>query len=201
MENITFFNLPGRVCSTAEIRRIAAESKTPYTVLLLKPNIEWVLYAQERMAALLEDTGAGMVYADHFNKTVHENGEWTATQAPVIDYQMGALRDDFEFGSVLFFRTEALKEAVERMKTDYEFAGLYDLRLKVSQKWALEHISEYLYYDVELDNRKSGEKIFDYVDPKNRGVQIEMEKAVTEHLKEIGGYLEPKFKDVDMKEG
>lgn len=201
MENISFFNLPGRVCSTAEIRRIASESKTPYTVLLLKPNIEWVLYAQERMVALMEDTGAGMVYADHFNKTVHENGEWTSTQAPVIDYQMGALRDDFDFGSVLFFRTVALKEAVERMKTDYEFAGLYDLRLKISQKWALEHISEYLYYDVELDNRKSGEKIFDYVDPKNRGVQIEMEKAVTEHLKEIGGYLEPKFKDVDMKGG
>lgn len=199
MENVKFFTLPGRVCSTAEIRSIAAQADTKYTVIMLKPNIEWVLFAQERMAALLEDSGAAMVYSDHFNKLVHEDGSWEATQAPVIDYQLGALRDDFEFGSVLFFRTSALKEAVARMDVDYEFAGLYDLRLKVSQKGVLEHINEFLYYDVELDNRKSGEKIFDYVDPKNRGVQIEMEKAVTQHLKDINGYLAPKFKDVDMK--
>lgn len=95
-------------------------------------------------------------------------------KAPVIGYQLGALRDDFDFGSVLLYRSSALKEAVNRMNVDYDFAGLYDLRLKVSQKGELVHINEYLYYEVENDNRKSGEKIFDYVGPKNRAVQIEM---------------------------
>ena len=87
------------------------------------------------------------------------------------------------------------------MTENYRFAGLYDLRLKVSRLGKLEHINEYLYYEVETDSRKSGEKQFDYVDPKNRDVQIEMEKACTEHLKAIGGYLEPKFKDIDIDEG
>ena len=87
------------------------------------------------------------------------------------------------------------------MKADYQFAGLYDLRLKLSQKEALVHINEYLYSEVENDTRKSGEKIFDYVDPKNRGLQIEMEQACTEHLKEIGGYLAPEFKKIEFSAG
>ena len=86
------------------------------------------------------------------------------------------------------------------MKADYEHAGLYDLRLKLSQFAALEHINEFLYSDIELDTRKSGEKMFDYVDPRNRGRQIEMEQAVTEHLKEIGGYLAPEFKHIEFGE-
>lgn len=186
--------LKGDIRSTANMRFVAEHATTPYTLIYTKyTTLSFVLFALERMEALMEDTQAAMVYADHFNQV----GD-VRTNAPVIDYQMGALRDDFDFGSVLFYRTSALKEAVARMDVDYQFAGLYDLRLKVSQKGALEHINEFLYYDVELDTRKSGEKLFDYVDPRNRGVQIEMEQAVTAHLKEIGGYLAPKFKDVDM---
>lgn len=188
------FYLEGDIRTTANMKFIAEHATTEYTLIYTKyTTLSFVLFGLERMECLIEDAGADMVYADHFNK-VGEN----VTQAPVIDYQLGALRDDFDFGSVLFYRTSALKDAVARMDVDYQFAGLYDLRLKVSQKGQLEHINEYLYYDVELDDRKSGEKIFDYVDPKNRGVQIEMEKAVTQHLKDINGYLEPKFADVDM---
>ncbi len=184
--------LHGDLRSTANMRFIAEHATTPYTLIYTKyTTLSFVLFALERMEALLEDSNAAMVYADHFNKV----GE-VSTQAPVIDYQFGALRDDFDFGSVLFYRSSALKEAVSRMDVDYDFAGLYDLRLKVSQKGSLEHISEYLYYDVELDNRKSGEKLFDYVDPKNRGVQIEMEKACTQHLKDINGYLAPNFQSI-----
>ena len=148
------------------------------------------------MVNIIEDTGAAMVYADHFKQV----GD-LRSNAPVIDYQFGSLRDDFDFGSVLFYRSDAVKEAVSRMNIDYKFAAMYDLRLKVSQKGDLEHINEYLYYDVETDTRKSGEKLFDYVDPKNRAVQIEMEQACTEHLKVIGGYLKPKFRDVEFAEG
>lgn len=186
--------LEGDIRTTKNMRFIAERANTTYTLIYTKyTTLSLVLYALERMEALIEDSAAAMLYSDHFNQI----GE-VRQNAPVIDYQMGALRDDFDFGSVLFYRSSALKEAVSRMNVDYQYAGLYDLRLKVSQKGNLEHVNEYLYYDVELDNRKSGEKIFDYVDPKNRGVQIEMEQACTQHLKEIGGYLEPHFKHVDL---
>ena len=168
---------------TETLRQVAARAEAEYTMIYTKyTDLSFGLFAIERMLAIADDTGAAMVYADHFN----ESGG-VRKEAPVIDYQVGSLRDDFDFGSVLLYRTSALKEAVSRMDVDYEFAALYDLRLKVSQKGALEHINEYLYYEIETDNRKSGEKLFDYVDPKNRGVQIEMEQAVTRHLKDIGG--------------
>jgi hypothetical protein len=149
----------------------------------------------ERMVAIAEDSDAGMAYADHY-KTIGE----TTTAAPVIDYQMGSLRDDFDFGSLLLFNTKRLKEAASRMTADYTYAGLYDLRLKLSETSSLVHINEYLYTEVEDDNRKSGEKQFDYVDPRNRLRQIEMEQACTEHLKAIGGYMEPTFRDIEFSE-
>ena len=180
---ITTFYLPGRVCSTKAIRDIAAKADTQYTLICLKPTIEWVYLGQERMVQVMEMTGATMVYADHFNKI-----DESIVEAPVIDYQVGALRDDFDFGAVLLWDTQKLKELVAQMDTDYEFAGLYDLRLRAEK---LVHIPEYLYYEVETDTRKSGEKLFDYVDPRNRAVQIEMEQCVTAHLKRIGAYLQP----------
>ena len=184
--------------STAAIKDIAAKASAPFTLIYTKTTtLSFVLFAMERMLEIAEDSGAAMVYADHFNRAA----DGTETQAPVIDYQFGSLRDDFDFGGVLLYRTEALKEAAGRMDVAYEQAGIYDLRLKVSQKGKLVHINEFLYYEIELDNRKSGEKIFDYVDPKNRAVQIEMEKAVTQHLKDINGYLAPEFKPVDITEG
>ena len=180
--------------ATPTLRYIASEASSDYTLIYTKhTDLSFGLYALDRMLAIADDTGAAMVYADHFNEK-----DGVRAFAPVIDYQMGSLRDDFDFGSVLLYRTSSLKEAVERMDVNYEFAALYDLRLKVSQKGALEHINEYLYYEIENDTRKSGEKLFDYVGPKNRGVQIEMEKAVTEHLKAVGGYLEPVFKPVSF---
>ena len=152
-----------------------------------------------------------MVYADRFNKFKNltptlSQGEgekeepWVISEAPVIDYQLGALRDDFDFGAVLLWDTAKLKALVAEMDTDYDFAGLYDLRLRASESKSyivnrqivnLVHIPEYLYYEVETDTRKSGEKLFDYVDPRNRAVQIEMETCVTAHLKRIDAYLQP----------
>ncbi len=180
---IDTFYLPGRVCPTKAIREIAQKATEPYTMICLKPDIEWVYLGQERMIQVLEMTQATMVYADHFAKI----GD-VVTEAPVIDYQIGALRDDFDFGAVLLWDTAKLKAIVAQMDTEYEFAGLYDLRLRADK---LEHIPEYLYYEVETDTRKSGEKLFDYVNPANRAVQIEMEQCVTAHLKRIGAYLKP----------
>ncbi len=159
-------------------------------------SLELGMFALERMLHIADDSAAGMVYADHYIVT---NG--TAKNNPVISYQQGSLRDDFNFGSVLIYNTSVLKEAVAQMTADYKFAGLYDLRLKASQKTSLVHINEYLYSEVEQDTRKSGEKIFDYVDPKNRAVQIEMEEACTQHLKAIGGYLAPEFRQIEFNAG
>lgn len=180
------------------VRMMAEIAKTPYTLFFLKSQyIRMGFLALERMVQVAEMTGAGMVYADHYNVSL----DGKRAEAPVIDYQMGSLRDDFDFGSAILFRTDALKEAAARMTADYEAAGLYDLRLKVAQKYRVEHINEFLYSEVELDTRKTGEKLFDYVDPRNRAAQIEMEKACTEYLKEVGAYLRPQFKEVTLEEG
>jgi len=154
------------------------------------------LNALERMRRTCSDAGAGMVYADYYEK---KDGVMTAH--PVIEYQEGSLRDDFNFGSLLLFKADALKEAVEAMDADYQFAALYDLRLRVSQKYDLMHLPELLYTEVELDTRQSGEKMFDYVDPRNRDRQIEMELACTAHLKKVGAYLKPVFKTIEFTEG
>ncbi len=183
--------------STAAMRHIASVATAPFILLYSSPtDLALVDRALERMLAVAGDTSAAMVYSDRF----HVSGG-VEKAAPVIDWQLGALRDNFEFGSLTIFRTSVFKEAVSAMDAEYRWAGFYDLWLKVSERGALEHVNEYLYYEVETDTRKSGEKLFDYVDPKNREVQIEMEKACTTHLKAIGGYLEPEFRDVDLSEG
>lgn len=176
--------------SSTTMKKIGANSDGDYTLIYLKPTVLRLGYfGLERMLRIAEDTRAGMVYADHYRVT-----DGVKRPHPVIDYQEGSLRDDFDFGSLMVFNANAWKEAVESLENEsYRFAGLYDLRLKVSQKHSIVHINEYLYTEVEQDTRKSGEKLFDYVDPKNREVQIEMEQACTRHLKEVGAFLEPRF--------
>lgn len=179
------------------IQTVVKTANSHYTLLYLKDSpLTLGFFALERFLKIADDSGAAMVYSDHFQVI---NGERKST--PVITYQKGSLRDDFNFGSLLIFNTKTLKNAAERIDKSYDFAGLYDLRLKVSQQGELVHINEFLYTENEDDNRKSGEKIFDYVDPKNRAVQIEMEEACTNHLKKVGAYLEPKFKKIEFNKG
>ena len=135
-----------------------------------------------------------MVYSGYW-----ENKEGKLTAHPVIDYQDGSLRDDFNFGSVMLYRSSAFKKACRIMNGNFQFAGFYDLRLKVSQTHRLVHIPEMLYTEVEPDLRKSGEKQFDYVDPRNRAVQVEMEEACTDHLKRVGAWLKPVFKKISFE--
>ncbi len=182
--------------SSETIKKIAEKSDTEYSIIITnETKTELGQFAVERFYNISEAIEAGMVYSDYYEVKDEER-----TQHPVIDYQKGSLRDDFNFGSVLFYNATAIKEAASRMNAEYDFAGLYDLRLKVSENYPLFRIPEMLYTKIETDLRKSGQKQFDYVDPKNRKVQIEMEEAVTEHLKNIGGYLEPNFADVKFEE-
>ena len=183
--------------SSATMKKIAAATEGDYTLLYTKYNNLVMGYlALERMVRLANDSKAAMVYADSYQIV-----EGKKSNAPVIDYQFGSLRDDFSFGSVLFFCTKALKAAAAEIDAEYTAAGLYDLRLKVSRQGDLVHINEYLYTEIALPVTTEGESHFSYVDPKNRGVQIEMEQACTDHLKKIGGYLEPKFKEINFNQG
>ena len=176
------------------VHSLVAKCNTPYTLIYNKHTpLKLGQFALERMIRIATDTNAGLVYSDHYQ--LHGNER---KSCPVIDYQQGSLRDDFNFGSIVLYKSSALKDAAFRMNETYQFAGFYDLRLKISQKENLLHINEFLYTEIEHDNWLSGEKQFDYVDPKNRLVQVEMEQACTSHLKDIGGYLEPKFKDVSF---
>jgi len=190
------FDIPQRV-SSAEVRRMAAAAHGDFTLVYTKPtDLEWVPFGLERMVQVAEYTGAVLVYADHFASVGGKMQPY-----PVIDWQEGSLRDDFDFGGALLLRSDALRQAAAGMTEEYSFAGLYDLILRLSRLGRFEHVNEFLYYEVELDTRKSGEKQFDYVDPRNRAVQIEMEKACTGHLKAVGGYLAPEFKPVDLEAG
>ena len=183
--------------SSATMKKIANAAEGDYTLFYTKYNNLVMGYlALERMVRLANDSKAAMVYADNYQVV-----EGKKSNAPVIDYQFGSLRDDFNFGSVLFFNTKALKAAAAEIDAEYTAAGLYDLRLKVSRQGDLVHINEYLYTEIALPVTTEGESHFSYVDPKNRGVQIEMEQACTDHLKKIGGYLEPKFEEINFNQG
>ena len=180
--------------STQTLRSIAEAISHKYVLIYTKDlPLEMGLFALDRLIAIAEDTKADMLYADHY-----EVVDGQRKKHPVIDCQKGALRDDFDFGSVLIFRSTSFRKAVRAMEEDYEWGALYDLRLRMKK---IVHVNEYLYTEIETDTRKSGEKQFDYVDPKNRAVQIEMEQICTAHLKRIGAYLEPKFKDVEFTGG
>jgi hypothetical protein len=142
---------------------------------------------RERMTQVLSDTGAGIVYAD-------------GSGHPRIDYQPGSIRDSFDFGPVMAFSLDALREAAGG---DFEmkWGELYDLRLRISERRPIVRIPEPLYASSIADSRPSGQKQFDYVDPRNREYQIEMERIATAHLKRIGAFLPADFKPVEQHSG
>ncbi len=181
---------------TETLRRIAAEVTTPYAMFYTKPiALQMGYYSLDRFVEVAEDTDAAMLYSNYY-----ECKEGKITAHPVIDYQAGSLRNDFNFGSVLVVKSDKLRKAVGAMDKEYQFAAMYDLRLKLSLQGAIMRLAEYLYTEVELDTRTSGEKMFDYVNPANRAVQIEMEQACTQYLKDAGAYLAPEFEDIDFTE-
>lgn len=182
---------------TNTITRISAQTHGDFTLIYTKSlPLKIGQSGLERLARMATDANAGMIYSDYY-----ELKSGTLQAHPTIEYQDGSLRDDFNFGSLLLFRTEALQEAIKSMDTDYQFAGLYDLRLKISQQSRIVRMPEFLYTEVETDTRKTGQKMFDYVDPKNRQLQIEMEQACTDHLKKVRAYLEPNFKTIAFNQG
>ena len=194
VENVEFLNSDSLLSGEA-IHEITTKSSTDFTLIYTKTSaLKLGQFALNRLTQVASDTQASLTYSD--SKIIKNDN---IENHPVIDYQEGSLRDDFDFGSLLFINTKALKSAISSVDKNNKYAGLYSLRLALSEQADLVRIPEYLYTEEELDTRKSGEKIFDYVDPKNRSVQIEMEEVCTEFLKRAGGYLKPKFVDVDFE--
>ena len=185
--------------STETFLQVARYADSEYTLLYTKTSpLELGHRALERMTDFFTPE-VGMVYADFYE---WKGGELKAH--PVIDYQLGSVRDDFDFGSLLLFSSRYLKGGIQAMiekNMCYQYAALYATRLFIAREGKITHINEYLYTEVEEDLRKSGEKQFDYVNPRNREVQIEMEKAFTLYLKDIDAHLMPKFKSPDLKSG
>lgn len=188
--------------STQELLDIAGKMTGDYVLFNLKPTIvEMGDNALLRLIRVAEETDAAMVYSDYL---AVKEGE--TERHPVIDYQEGSLRDDFDFGQVVLIRTKWLKKWGEEVAADenrhYQFAAWYDFRLFLSRCGLLFHLNETLYTTVEEDTRKSGEKQFDYVNPRNREVQIEMERACTEHLRQLNALIDPtSYGDIDFNEG
>ena len=179
-----------RMESSNTVMSIAENTDADYLLLCTRmTSVRWGLYALERFLRTADDTGAVMVYSDHYSLE-----EGALTKHPAIDYQAGSLRDDFDFGSLWLIKSQALLDYVAQTdRVDYQYAGLYDLRLYLSRKGEIFHLNEYLYTEAELDTRKSGEKQFDYVNPRNREVQIEMERSCTAHLEKVGAIVDTNF--------
>lgn len=184
------FIVVDRLESSNTVSSIAENTDADYVIICTKATpIRWGLYALERFLRTADDTGAVMVYSDHYSVQ-----EGKLEKHPVIDYQAGSLRDDFDFGSLWLVKAQNLLDyAAQQDRQEYQFAGLYDLRLYLSRVGEIFHVNEFLYTEDELDTRKSGEKQFDYVNPRNREVQIEMEKACTHHLEKVGALVDTNY--------
>lgn len=157
-----------------------------WAILITKPNVRFSLNGEQRLIQVAESTQAALVYSDYY-KVI----DGVLTPHPVIDYQTGSIRDDFDFGSVLAIRADLVAvwaELDESMR--YDHVGLYSMQLFLSRCDMIFHLDEFLYIEDETDLRKSGEKQFDYVDPRNREVQKELEQAATVHLAEIGALVD-----------
>ena len=186
MQNIDIFkavDFHDLLRSTKSLKAVALKAKSKYSLLYISDKEVTLGYrCVERMIQASEETQAAMIYSDRYDDTQPH---------PVIDYQEGALRDDFDFGPLWLIRTDLLKSFFSNGNScpRYRFSALYALRLYLSRYGSIFHLKEYLYSVTETDSRASGVKQFDYVDPKNREVQLENERICTEHLRSVGAFL------------
>ncbi len=194
VENAEVLVSENDISATETWKKIVDKIESDYTLVYNKYfSLNLGQNAIDRMIETAENCDAAMLYSDYLEQ---KNGKFQAY--PLIDYQEGSLRDDFNFGSLVFYNTKAVKKAVASMNENYKYAALYDLRLKISENNRIVHLPEILYTQIEEDTRMSGEKLFDYVNPANRSKQIEMEKACTQHLHNINAFLKAQCTDIEF---
>ncbi len=181
--------LAGPITSQETLNLVLEDIQTKY--LLLLAGDQQILIeprALERLLQVAESTNAGIVYSDFNDETEHGK-----LFHPLIDYQPGSVRDDFDFGAMILLSVPAVREAFKKYGATpaVKYAGIYDLRLKVSIDHAIHHITESLYSVTKADGPSGDQRRFSYVDPRNEAVQKEMEAVFTDYLKKIGAYLPP----------
>lgn len=189
--------LADSIQSTITLCRIIKYCTTPYFIIYFKDTpLKMGYKAVERMYNIALATDARMVYAD---RNQLKNSE--IISVPTIDFQPGSIRNDFDFGSVVMVKSDSIhyfwtdsdydEEEDRCIKDGFKYAGWYHLWLTFSEDpQSIYHIKETLYTEVETDNRKSGEKQFDYVNPASKDVQLEMEKAATLFLSNMNACID-----------
>ncbi len=184
----------GSLHSYQTLGMILEEIRTKYLLLLLgtqplliNPN------ALERILGVANSINAGIVYSDFYDRSGHKKN-----LHPLNDYQLGSVRDDFDFGTLILLSVSMIRKALKKYGAipSVNFAGLYDLRLKLSVNHSIYHLKEPLYGLLKTEEPSTSEKIFHYVDSQNRVIQKEMETIFTNYLKNIGAYLSPSFKEI-----
>lgn len=181
-------DLPQYGSSTQFVRETLSACRDQYILLNISGREVTITdEAAERLKECALANGAGMVYSDYI-KTI---GADATVPAPLIDIQSGSLRDDFDFGALVLLTPAGIDAYLDSGGSEFRTAGFYQLRLAIQRSLPIVRLPQPLYNIAETDFRTSGQKQFDYVNPRNRDVQIEMEAACTEHLKLINGYLKP----------
>ncbi len=179
--------------STQEIRRVASEAKTKWIFIQVEAGqIQLLPNAQKRFEQIALSTNASLIYSDYYT---HKG--YSTTAIATIDYQKGSIRDDFDLGALWLCRTSSLKEAVSNMDREYQFAGIYDLRLRLSEMSDIFHINELLYINSIDQQQDQHSQHFAYVSRQNREVQIEMEQVCTDYLQRVGALLTDEPKSVE----
>jgi len=186
----------GPLLSHETLSLILARIRTKY--LLLLPGVQQISIkpeALERTLGKIESIKAGLAYSDFFDESEHGK-----TLHPLNDYQLGSVRDDFDFGAMILFSVPAVRKALKKYGVipGVKFAGLYDLRLKISIDHSIYHLQEPLYSVMGTDKPSGNGKLFTYVDPRYKAVQKEMETVFTDYLIKTGAYLPPNFKEVEQ---
>lgn len=177
--------------SMATMRMISSLMESKFALMCTSgEHVTLGFHAVKRMLTIARSVNASVVYSDRFFK---RNGVTIAS--PTMDCYYGSVRDDFNFGNVCVLSSDALKAFLEEAgDCDYKASSWYALHLFCltrKRDYALYHVHEYLYTEVQSDLRSSGEKQFDYVNSRNRDTQIEREQIFTEYLKKIGAYIDP----------
>jgi len=196
---IQTIDLPQYGSSTAYVREILNACRGQYILLNISGReVTITPEATDRMKECADSSGAGMVFSDYLKAM----GADAIVPAPLIDIQEGSLRDDFDFGALVLITPAGIDAYLASDGAEFKTAGFYQMRLAIQRALPIVRVSQPLYTIAETDFRTSGQKQFDYVNPRNRDVQIEMEAVCTEHLKHIDGYLKPGFgKKVESNDG
>lgn len=190
----------GPIFSHETLSQMISEIQTKHLLLLSEAQqISIEPKALERLLEAAESAKAGLVYSDFYDE--NERGK---ILHPLNDYQPGSVREDFDFGAMTLFSVSAIWKGLKKYGDipAVKFAGLYDLRLKISIDHSIYHLKEPLYSVIgnagAIHELPIQEKIFAYVDPRNEAVQKEMEAVFTNYLKKIRAYLPPNFKEVEQ---